>query len=76
MGWLSFITGLIKLADIAAKYAHDRQLISAGVAEAVAAGNSATLANIEKARRAKDAVTTGSDVEFSKRVRDRFSTDE
>lgn len=71
MPWLAIITGFIKLASAIAQYAKDRQLINAGVAEAVAAGNSATLSNIDKAKAVKDEIANRPDSDWSKRVHDR-----
>lgn len=72
MGWLAFITGLIKLAGLLAKIAGDRQLISAGEAQAIAAGNTETLnalAKVQASRVALDDPSTGR----ADRVRDKFT---
>jgi hypothetical protein len=43
------LTGLLKLANSLANYAGRRQLIQASIAEAIPAGNSRTLDDIERA---------------------------
>lgn len=75
MGWLSLITGLIKLANLIAGYASDRQLISAGEAQAIVAGNAATLERLEDARKGRDAMSAGDgdSVEWAERVRDKYT---
>ena len=50
------LTGLLKLANSLADYAGRRQLIQAGVAEAIAAGNARTLVDIKCARSATNAI--------------------
>jgi hypothetical protein len=70
VGWLSLITGLIKLANLIAGYASDRQLISAGEAKAVSEGLDATLKTIDLANRAKAAMA--GDGDFANGVRDKY----
>lgn len=75
MGWLAVITGLIKLASVVAQWASDRQLIKAGEAQAVAAGNTETLnalAKVQASRVALDDPSTGR----ADRVRRRFERPE
>jgi len=75
VGWLAVITGLIKLASVVAQWASDRQLIKAGEAQAVAAGNTETLnalAKVQASRVALDDPSTGR----ADRVRDRFTRPE
>lgn len=75
MGWLTLITGLIKLASVVAQWASDRQLIKAGEAQAVAAGNTETLnalAKVQASRVALDDPGSGR----AERVRDKFTRPE
>jgi hypothetical protein len=72
VGWLGLITGLIKLASVLADIAARRQLIKAGEAQAIAAGNRRTLddlAKVQASRVALDDPATGR----ADRVRDRFT---
>jgi hypothetical protein len=75
VGWLGLITGLIKLASVLADIAARRQLIKAGEAQAIAAGNQRTLddlAKIQASRVALDDPGSGR----AERVRDRFTRPE
>ena len=79
MEWLALVTGLLKLASAIAGYLADRRLISAGEAQAVARGTEITLENIDKARRAADAVehpASAADDDYANRVRGRFERPE
>jgi hypothetical protein len=69
---LGAIAGLLKLAAWLAKFAADRQLISAGEARATAVSVQATLENIDAATKAKNAMATGSDPDWAQRVRDKY----
>ena len=74
MQWLAIISGLIKLASALAKWAGDRQLIKAGEAEAIAAGNTETLnalAKVQASRVVLDDPNSGR----RDRLRDRFGGD-
>ena len=75
MGWLAVITGLIKLASVVAQWASDRQLIKAGEAQAVAAGNTETLNALAKVQASRVALDDPSTVRAD-RVRDRFTRPE
>ncbi len=75
MNIIALITGLIKLASVVAQWAGDRQLIAAGEAQAVAAGNTETLnalAKVQASRVALDDPSTGR----ADRVRDQFTRPE
>jgi hypothetical protein len=75
VGWLGLITGLIKLASVLADIAARRQLIKAGEAQAIAAGNQRTLddlAKVQASRVALDDPGSGR----AERVRDRFTRPE
>lgn len=66
------IAGLLKLAAWLAKFAADRQLISAGEQRAVAVSVQASLENMDDARKAKDAMASGSDAAWAERVRSKY----
>lgn len=71
MSIIGLLAALFKLAGFVAKYAADRQLITAGQAEAIAANNGKILddlAKIQAARVALDDPATGR----RDKLRDRF----
>lgn len=71
MGWIGLISGLLRLVNFVAEFLSRKQLIDAGVAQAVAAGNTATLERIEKARKVKDALAA--DPDYARRMRDKYT---
>jgi len=73
MGYLAAIRALLELAGMIARYAGDRQLISAGEARAVAEGNAQVLQRLEEAKRVRDAIIADPDGPDAQRVRDRYT---
>lgn len=69
---LGAITGFLKLAAWLAKFAADRQLISAGEAKAALVSVQATLENIDAATKAKNAMAAGGDPDWAQRVRSKY----
>lgn len=70
MSWLGILKLLLSLAGSVAKIVADRQLISAGEAQAVAEGLRNATDTLDKARRRIDAVR--SDPDELERLRRRF----
>lgn len=56
MGWLAIVSGIVKLAGLLAKWAGDRQLISAGESAAIAKGQETILADLAKIQASRAAL--------------------
>lgn len=54
MDWLSLIVGAIKALNALTGYLHDRSLLEAGAAKAIAEGLKSTMAEVRKAQGIRD----------------------
>ncbi len=75
----AILLGLLKLANALASWLSDRQLIGAGQAEAIASQAQGVVENMEKARRAADAITHPENAaadDYARRLRGKYSRPE
>jgi len=75
MSWLALLSGLVALLGQLTDYLGRRQLIRAGEAASIADGLATILDNIDKARRAGDAIEhpeSADDDDYARRVRERY----
>lgn len=57
MGWLSVLRALLSIAGSLTQYLHDKQMLDAGAATAIANGLKESQDAIEQARKARDDAT-------------------
>jgi hypothetical protein len=76
MGWAAVLLACLKLLATLSDYLSRRQLLEAGQARAMAAGLESIMDNLNKARRAADAVehpASAADDDYAKRLRERYT---
>lgn len=70
MGWVSLLSGLLKIVNLIAGYVKDKQLIDAGKAEAIVDGTNHVAGMVDDA--SKGAAGMQFDSEWSQRVRSKY----